>query len=141
MSQNSKIMPDRATSILTSIFQPGNTIALFISDPNTGAYTQPSAASYAKYTIKSGDFAADDGEIWTANHLLFGLAVEEWASESNPVRAFGVYSNTTLIYWGLLTNPVPVGEDTVPVFKIYNEEKGEGIKVTLDIASTAGVSS
>lgn len=142
MSQNSKILPVRANTILEGIFDVGNTIALFKSDPNTGVYTQPtSCKSYEKYVIKGGDFTAKNGEIYTTNHLLYGLATEEWASEEEPIQAFGVYNGSTLVYWGMLTTPVPVPEDTVPVFKIYNEEKGEGIKVTLDVAATAAASS
>ena len=143
MSQNSKIMPVRANTILEEIFATGHTIALFKSDPNTGVYTQPtSCKSYKKYEIKNGDFSANNGEITTTNHLLYGLATEEWASEEEPILAFGVYNiMNTLLYWGMLTTPVPVPEDTVPVFKIYNEEKGEGIKVTLDVAATAAASS
>lgn len=142
MSQNSKIMTAQATEILQNLFKVGFTIALFKSDPNTGVYTQPTnCPSYSKYTIRSGDFSAANGAIQTANHLLYGLATEEWASEEEPIQAFGVYNGSTLVYWGMLTKPIPVPEDTVPVFKIYNEEKGEGIKVTLDVAATAAASS
>lgn len=141
MAQTSKIMPTQAQSILTGIFKAGNTIALFTSDPNTGVYTEPSASSYARYSIKSGDFATNDNAIYTARHLLFGLAEQEWATSANPVKAFGVYSGSTLIYWGMLTTAVAVTADTVPVFKVYNASTGEGIKVTLDVASTSSVSS
>ena len=135
MSVDSKITTTRANSILTDIFKAGNTIALSTTDPNT-AFTKPSAPSYAPYTIKSGDFEAADSAITTKNHLLYGLAEESWGT----IVAFGVYSGSSLIYWGLLTNPVTVDLDTVPVFKIYNEAKGEGIKVTLDVATAAGAS-
>lgn len=141
MAQTSKIMPIQAQSILSSIFKAGNKIALFTSDPNTGTYTKPSAASYSDYTILSGDFETNDNSIYTARHLLFGLAEEAWATSANPVKAFGVYSGTSLIYWGMLTTAVAVAADTVPVFKVYNASTGEGIKVTLDVASTSSVSS
>lgn len=141
MSQTSKIMEVQANAILNEIFAPGYTIALFTSDPNTGAYTQPTSPSYQKYTINSGDFRTDGGAISTARHLLFGLALDEWASESNPVRAFGVYAGNTLIYWGMLNTPVPIPADTVPVFKAYNAARNEGIKVTLDVVATASASS
>lgn len=136
----SKIMPTQAHSILSGIFKSGNNIALFTSDPNTGTYTEPTAPSYARYNISNGDFATSDNSIYTARHLLFGLASEEWATSANPVKAFGVYSGSTLIYWGMLTTPVAVGVDTVPVFKVYNASSGEGIKVTLDVAATSSVS-
>lgn len=140
---NSKIMPTTACGFLADIFRAGNEIALFLSDPNTGVYTKPSADSYENYTIKSGDFTTDTqgSSIYTVKHLLFGLASEVWATEDTPVLAFGVYNGSTLKYWGMLTTPVAVGADTVPVFKVYNEEKGEGIKVTLDVATASSISS
>lgn len=135
MSQNSKITVTKANEILKSIFAVGNTIALSTTDPNS-SFTEPTASSYSRYTIKSGDFTASNSAITTSQHLLYGLAEEGWGT----IVAFGVYSGSTLIYWGLLTNEVIVAEDTVPVFKVYNEEKGEGIKVTLDVVQAASVS-
>ena len=141
MSQTSKIMEGRANAILTDIFKAGNILALLKGDPNAHDYSKPIAPSYNNYVIQSGDFVAEDGAITTARHLLFGLATEEWASTSEPIKAFGVYANGTIIYWGMLTTPVAIPADTVPVFKVYNKEKGEGIKVTLDVVATASASS
>ena len=138
MSQTSKITETYASSILRDIFAEGNYIALSTTDPNGGAFAEPTATSYTRYKIQADDFTASDGKITNKKHLLYGLCDDEegWGE----VRAFGVYRNSSLIYWGLLSTPQTVANNTVPVFKIYNEEKGEGIKVTLDIAAAATVS-
>lgn len=135
MAQNSKITDSRAASILSDIFKSGNTLALSTSDPNS-SFSEPSAESYKRYEIKSGDFKISGGVATTANHLLYGLATESWGT----IQAFGVFNGNTLIYWGLLNSSVSVPVDTVPVFKIYNDAANEGIRVTLDVASTASAS-
>lgn len=133
---NSKITVNKANEILEEIFATGNKLALSTTDPND-KFTEPSAASYTRYEIKDGDFKASGSAITTASHILYGLAEESWGT----VVAFGVYeAHGSLIYWGLLNEAVDVPDDRVPVFKIYNEAAGEGIKVTLDVVETASAS-
>lgn len=133
---NSKITTAIANSILEDIFGAGNYLALSTTDPNS-SFTEPTASSYERYKIQVDDFEADEGVITNKRHLLYGLATEAWGT----IVAFGVYNTAkTLIYWGLLTSPVEVPIDHVPVFKIYNETAGEGIKVTLDAVETTSAS-
>lgn len=133
---NSKITVNKSNEILEGIFAIGHSLALSTTDPND-RFTEPSVASYTRYEIKDGDFKASGSAITTANHILYGLAEESWGT----IIAFGVYDEQNiLIYWGLLNEEVVVPEDTVPVFKIYNETAGEGIKVTLDAVETTSAS-
>lgn len=137
-TQNSKITEQRANSILSDIFASGNKIALSTTDPNS-KFTEPSASTYTRYEIKSGDFTASEGAITNAQHLLYGLCDD--AAGWGEIVAFGIYSGTTLIYWGMLEEPKTVTYNTVPVFKKFNESAGEGIRVTLDVVSASTVSS
>lgn len=139
MAQTSKIMEVQASSILQDIFAVGNKIALSTTNPNEATFTEPTASSYVRYTIQTGDFTASSGAITNAKHLLYGLCDDEGGWET--VKAFGVYKGSSLIYWGLLAAPQTINYNTVPVFKKYNMAAGEGIKVTLDIAAAASVSS
>ena len=92
---------------------------------------------YQRYIIKDGDFSVNDGVATTAKHILLFLALEY----VGYIVGFAVFSGngTTLKYLGELAGKT-VGENTVPVFKIYDESKGEGIKVTLDVKTTSSVS-
>lgn len=129
----------KATSILSEVFSSGNKIALLTAvNTETDTYTEASGSGYARYTIQSGDFRVSNGVATTDKHLLYGLADEEggWGT----IKGLAVFSGSSCIYLGELTQEKPVGKDTVPVFKKYNESAGEGIKVTLDVVSVAGAS-
>ena len=126
----------KATSILSDVFKTGNTIALLTAvNTETDTYTEASGAGYARYTIKSGDFAISNGVATTNQHILYGLAEASWGE----IKGFAIFSGSTLQYLGELLESKPVGENTVPVFKKYAVVDGvtEGIKVTLDVVTEA----
>lgn len=131
----------KAKSVLESVFKPGNKIAL-LTAVNTAAdtYTEASGKGYERYTIQSGDFVTNYGEnggaeSTTAQHILFGLAEESWGTIVG-IAVFG----SGLDYLAELKESKTVGADTVPVFKAYDKSKEEGIKVTLDVSTSASAS-
>lgn len=124
----------KATSILSDVFKANNTIALLTAvDTTNDTYTEASGTGYQRYTIKSGDFTVNSGVATTAQHILFGLAESNWGT----IAGIAVFSGSTLQYLGELTPAKEVGANTVPVFKKYAD--GEGIRVTLDVVTTAAV--
>lgn len=131
MALESQITTSKATSILNEIFGTGRIIHLSTTQPTAtgGNFTKPTGSDYAGYTIKSGDFTIANGVVKSAKHLLFGLATTDWGT----ITHFGVFNNATCEYFGKLTEAKPVTANTVPVFKIFDDTKGEGIKVSLDV--------
>lgn len=127
----------KATAILASAFKAGNTIAMLTAvDTENDTYTEASGDGYKRYTIKSGDFVTNNGITTTAAHILYGLAEGSWGT----AVGIAVHNGSSLEYLGELKEQKPIPANTVPVFKIYNEEKGEGLKVTLDVVTAASVS-
>lgn len=130
-----------STTVLNDIFSKDNQIALLTAiDTENDTYEEPTISAttgYQRYIIKDGDFSVNDGVATTAKHILLFLALEY----VGYIVGFAVFSGngTTLKYLGELAGKT-VGENTVPVFKIYDESKGEGIKVTLDVKTTSSVS-
>lgn len=129
----------KATSILSGVFKAGNKLALLTSISGE-SYKEASGKGYTRYEIKSGDFTTDQGVTTTAKHILFGLAEESWGT----IAGIAVFAGSSLEYLAALEEPKPVGANTVPVFKKYVEDNGngqmEGIKVTLDVETTASAS-
>jgi len=127
----------KATSILSAVFKAGNKIALLTAiDVTNDTYTEVTGEGYERYTILSGDFTTDKGVTTTAQNILFGLAESNWAVGDKQVVGIAVFSSSgTLEYLGELLNPKEVGVDSVPVFKTYNAETNEGIRITLDVVS------
>lgn len=126
-----------ATTILQGVFGAGNEIALLLgADPVTNEVVGTNTNGYVRYTIKSGDFDFDEGAATTAKNILLFLATEYIGT----ITHFAVWGNGTCKYVGELNEAKPVGKDTVPVFKIYNETDKEGVKVTLDVVTTASAS-
>lgn len=125
----------KATSILSGVFKAGNTIAL-LTAVGEDSGTEASGTGYKRYTIQSGDFTTSGGITTTAKHILFGLAEESWGT----IKGIAVYSSSSLEYIAELKEPKVVGADTVPVFKKWDESIKEGIKVTLDVVTSASAS-
>lgn len=125
-----------ASTLLSNVFKSGNKIALLTAvDTTADTYTEASGKGYARYTITTNDFSTSGGVTTTAQHILYGLAEESWGT----ITGIAVFGNS-LLYLAELEEPKAVGKDTVPVFKKYNAENGEGIKVTLDVVSSATAS-
>jgi hypothetical protein len=68
--------------------------------------------------------------------VLFGLAEGDWGT----VAGIAVFSGSTLQYLANLEEAKRITENTVPVFKKYDASAGEGIRVTLDVVSSAAAS-
>lgn len=126
----------KATSILKAVFNTGNKIALLTSGGEVSGSKKTNG--YERYTIEGSDFSVIDGVATTNDNILFGLATESWGT----IVGFEVYSGSGLEYTAELKEPKTVGANTVPVFKVWDEGKQEGIRVTLDVetAATASVS-
>ena len=129
----------KATAILKAVFNTGNKIAL-LTAVSGDSYTEVSGTKdsngYERYTIKASDFSTTNGVTTSADNILFGLALESWGT----VVGIAVFSGSSLEYLAELKVPKMVAEDTVPVFKKYNEADEEGIKVTLDVVTAASAS-
>lgn len=126
-----------STTILSDVFKAGNTLALLTAvDTEKDTYTEASGDGYKRYTIRSGDFTTSQGVTTTAQHILYGLAEGDWGT----IAGIAVFGGSTLKYLAELKSPKPVRDNTVPVFKKYDEAAGEGIKVTLDVESSVNAS-
>jgi hypothetical protein len=129
----------KATSILKAVFNPGNKLALLTAvDGDSGTEVSGSKATngYERYAIKATDFEVINGVATTKDNILFGLATESWGQ----IAGFAVYSASGLEYIAELKEPKTVGANTVPVFKVWDEGKQEGIRVTLDVETAAAAS-
>lgn len=135
-----------ATTILSNVFKAGNHIALLTAvNTASDSYTEASGASYRRYAIKgagsgrNADFTTNKGVTTSTETILFGLAEESWGTIVGIAIFTGLTGGTPL-YLAELKKPKTVDENTVPVFKKYNESKEEGIKVTLDVESSVNAS-
>lgn len=126
-----------STTILSDVFKAGNTLALLTAvDTEKDTYTEASGDGYKRYTIRSGDFTTSQGVTTTAQHILYGLAEGNWGT----IVGFAVFSSSTIKYLAPLVNSKEVYANTVPVIKKYDEAKGDGIKITLDVVTSAAAS-
>lgn len=129
----------KATTILSGTFKAGNKLALLTAvDTENDTYTEVAGTGYARYTIQTGDFTTSNGVTTTAQHILFGLAEGDWAVGDTKVVGIAVFtSGGSLEYLGELAEAKEVGINTVPVFKKYAD--GEGVRITLDVVTSASV--
>lgn len=126
----------KSTAILAGVFKAGNKIALLTAvNTSNDTYTKASGTGYQDYTIQDGDFVTQNGITTTARHILFGLAEGSWGT----AVGIAVFAGSSLEYLGELKQAKAIGANTVPVFKMYNEAKGEGLKITLDVVTAASM--
>lgn len=118
-------------NILGNIFTEGNTIKLFTKTPTEEIETDgallPTGNGVVDYEIKDGDFDIKAGEVTSAKNIMFYL----YEGEDATCDGFGVFKGGTLLYFGKFENPIDLSYNDVPAIKKYNEEKQEGIKVTM----------
>lgn len=114
-------------SILSSIFGAGKTIKLFstMPDETTEVGAVPIGQSY---TLQSGDFTANGNVVSSARNMMMYLC--ETSGGDGIAVGFGVYSGSTLLYFGEFSSPMTISYNTVPTIKKYNGSN-EGVKVTL----------
>lgn len=115
--------------ILASIFTEGNTIKLFSNVPSEVDETGGVVISGVDtYTIKEGDFNCYGGVVTSAKNIMLCLYENE---TSVSCEGFGVFGSSGMLYFGSFTTPITIGYNDVPAIKRYNEEKGEGIRITI----------
>lgn len=119
-------------NILAGIFRAGNTIELFKEVPDE--FTEQggvlmSGTSYEPYTIRSGDFSVDGGEVTSVSNMMLFLC--EADGGLGTAKGFGVFNGSTMLYFGEFNPHMPVGYNSVPTIKKYNAAKGEGIHITM----------
>lgn len=114
-------------SILTNIFKSGNTIKLFSAMPDETTETGGVTIGQS-YTIASGDFTVNSGTVTSTKNMMIYLC--ETSGGDGTAYGFGIYSGSTLLYFGEFAAAMPIGYNTVPTIKKYNGA-GEGVKVTL----------
>lgn len=125
-------------NILGGIFTAGKTIKLYSNVPSEETETGGSFISgtgYEDYEIKSGDFTIGDGVVTSARNMMMYLC--ESTGGHGTAKGFGVYSGSTMLYFGSFTTPMEIGYNTVPTIKKYNGA-GEGIKITMTSTEVSG---
>lgn len=114
-------------SILSNIFKSGNTIRLFSAMPDEDTETGGVTVGQS-YTIQSGDFTVSSGQATSTKNMMIYLC--ETSGGDGTAVGFGIYSGSTLLYFGAFSSAMAIGYNTVPTIKKYNGA-GEGVKVTL----------
>lgn len=126
------IVKSQFDNILKGIFASGNTINLYSTLPSadgTGG-TMIGGNSYKAYTIKGSDFSVGNGIVTSTENMMLYLCEEE--SGHGTAVGFGVCgSDNKVMYFGEFADPMPIGYNTVPTIKKYDEGKGEGIRITM----------
>lgn len=120
------------STILNSIFATGNYIKLYTKTPTEGIETDGTlltGTGVQNYEIKSTDFTVSNGEVVSAQNMMFYL----YEGETAHCDGFGVFSRTgELLYFGKFDNgPLEIEYNDVPAIKKYNSGTGEGIKITM----------
>lgn len=120
------------STILNNIFATGNYIKLYTSTPTEGVETDGTlltGTGVQNYEIKSTDFTVSNGEVVSAQNMMFYL----YEGETVRCDGFGVFSRTgELLYFGKFDNgPLEIEYNDVPAIKKYNSSTGEGIKITM----------
>lgn len=134
------IAKSQFNKILQGIFTAGNTIDLFTTMPNASTesgYVKVSGSGYTPYTIESGDFTVSAGEVTSAKNMMMYLCETEGGH--GTAVGFGVFSGSSLLYFGEFTTPMNISYNTVPTIKRYNGS-GEGVRVTMtstEVSATA----
>ena len=114
-------------AILNNIFKSGNTIKLLSAMPDES--TETGAVTIGQsYTIASGDFTVNGGQVTSTKNMMVYLC--ETQGGDGTAVGFGIYTGSTLMYFGEFTVPMAIGYNTVPTIKKYNGSN-EGVKVTL----------
>lgn len=107
-----------ANKILKDIFDY-HYLALSITAPNTSGGNvsePPSGANYYRVSATSGNFAAENKAITNQNYVYFPEATASWGTIQS-LCVFDKYEGGNLIYYGALTAPVAVNENSVPLFR------------------------
>lgn len=117
-------------SILSNIFKVGNTIKLFSSMPDETTETGGATIGQS-YTIQSGDFtiSSDGSEAYSTRNMMIYLC--ETSGGDGRAYGFGIYSGSSMLYFGEFSESMPISYNSVPTIKKYDASIGEGVKVTL----------
>jgi hypothetical protein len=119
------------TNILNEIFKPGNVIKLYTKTPTEGVETDGillTGSSVKDFPIENGHFSVRNGEVVSAENLMFYL----YEGETVECDGFGVFAGGSLLYFGKFDNgPLTIEYNDVPAIKKYNSSTGEGIKITM----------
>lgn len=126
--------------ILGDVFAEGNVIHLFSTVPDEETESggvRISGTGYMGYEIQAGDFNVSGNNVKSAKNLMFYLCESE--DGHGTATGFGVYQDSSLLYFGTFREPMPITYNTVPTIKRYNGA-GEGVSVTLtstEVSATA----
>lgn len=121
------IAKSQFNNILSGIFKSGNTIKLFGTMPDESTETGYSTIGQS-YTIQSGDFTTAAGTAQSAKNMMMYLC--ETSGGDGTAVGFGVFSGSSLLYFGRFSSAMNIGYNTVPTIKKYNGSN-EGILVTM----------
>lgn len=120
-------------NILSNIFKAGNTIKLYSTMPSesteSGGVLIGSGTADKTYTIQSGDFTCAGGTAQSAKNMMMYLC--ETTGGDGTAVGFGVFSGSTLLYFGQFSTAMYVDYNTVPTIKRYDATKGEGVLITM----------
>lgn len=121
------IAKSQFNEILKGIFKEGNTIKLFSTMPDEATESGEKIIGQS-YKILSGDFSTSTGSAQSAKNMMMYLC--ETAGGDGTAVGFGVYNNSSLLYFGRFSTPMNIAYNTVPTIKKYNGA-GEGVLITM----------